>query len=76
MKMNFKINPLSWKPQLVLGALLAAGVPIAAVAWKSHRASNGVSTIHQVAVDQSGAVDATKIKSSIGVTSPGVANDL
>ena len=58
MKMNFKINPLSWKPQLMLGALLAAGVPIAAVAWKSHRASSGVSTIQQVAVDQSGAVGA------------------
>ena len=67
MKMKFQINPLSWKPQLVLGALLAAGVPIAAVAWKSHRASNGVLTIQQVAVDQSGAVDTTKIKSSIDV---------
>lgn len=67
MKMKFQINPLSWKPQLVLGALLAAGVPIAAVAWKSHRASNGVSTIQQVAVDQPGAVDTTKIKSSIDV---------
>ena len=65
--MKFQINPLSWKPQLVLGALLAAGVPIAAVAWKSHRASNGVLTIQQVAVDQSGAVDTTKIKSSIDV---------
>ena len=66
--MNFQINPLSWKPQLVLGALLAAVVPIAAVAWKSHRALNGVLTIQQVAVDQSGAagvVDTTKIKSSI-----------
>ena len=70
MKMKFQINPLSWKPQLVLGALLAAGVPIAAVAWKSHRASNGVSTIQQVAMDQPGApgaVDTTKIKSSIDV---------
>ena len=65
MKMKFQINPLSWKPQLVLGALLAAGVPIAAVAWKSHRASNGVSTIQQVVMDQPGAVDTTKIKSSI-----------
>ncbi len=38
---NSRINPFSRKPQVWLGALLAAVVPIGAVTWKSFRSAPG-----------------------------------
>lgn len=64
--MIFHMNSLAWKPQLVLGAVLAAGVPIGAVAWKSYRTSNATSG--HVLADQAGAsgvAGKTKVTSSI-----------
>ena len=51
--MTFKINPLMWKPQMVLGAVLAAIVPIGAVVWKTSRASSTMAAQEQVAATRS-----------------------
>lgn len=77
--MIFQINPLAWKPQLVLGAVLAAGVPIGAVAWKSYRTSKSNATIEQASADQSRALGTggnAKLKANIDATlsSSGMSN--
>ena len=51
--MIFKMNPLMWKPQMVLGAVLAAIVPIGAVVWKTSRASSTMAAQEQVAATRS-----------------------
>ena len=52
LKNKSPIKKLSWKPHMVLGAILAAGVPIAAVAWKTQRGwQQKVATSSPVAQD-------------------------
>ena len=60
-------NPLSWKPQVWLGAMLAAVVPIAAVTWKTYRSSPSVASAPQVSQRQSQSTDSAPTKSSDGV---------
>jgi hypothetical protein len=60
-------NPLSWKPQVWLGAVLAAVVPIAAVTWKTYRSNPSVALAPQVSQRQSQSTDSALTKSSDGV---------
>ena len=66
MKNISQANPLSWKPQVWLGAVLAAVVPIAAVTWKTYRSSPSVALAPQVSQRQSQSTDSalTQAKSS------------
>ena len=59
-------NPLSWKPQVWLGAVLAAVVPISAVTWKTYRSNPSAALAPQVSQRQSQSTDSalTLAKSS------------
>ena len=60
-------NPLSWKPQVWLGAVLAAVVPISAVTWKTYRSNPSVALAPQVSQRQSQSTDSALNKSFDGV---------
>ena len=67
MKNISQANPLSWKPQVWLGAVLAAVVPIAAVTWKTYRSNTSVALAPQVSQRQSQSTDSALNKSFDGV---------
>ena len=76
MKMTFKINPLMWKPQMVLGAVLAAIVPIGAVVWKTSSASSTMAAQEQVTTTRSNdAIDAREVVKNASVQSPSSAQE-
>ena len=66
MKKISQTNPLSWKPQVWLGAVLAAVVPISAVTWKTYRSNPSATLAPQVSQRQSQSTDSalTLAKSS------------
>ena len=74
--MTFKINPLMWKPQMVLGAVLAAIVPIGAVVWKTSRASSTMAAQEKVTATRSNdAIDAREVVKNASVQSPSSAQE-
>ncbi len=74
--MIFKINPLMWKPQMVLGAVLAAIVPIGAVVWKTSRASSTMVAQEQVAATRSNdAIVARQVVKNSSAQSPSSAQE-
>ena len=74
--MTFKMNPLMWKPQMVLGAVLAAIVPIGAVVWKTSRASSTMAAQEQVAVTRSNdAIVARQVVKNSSAQSPSSAQE-
>ena len=74
--MTFKINPLMWKPQMVLGAVLAAIVPIGAVVWKTSRASSTMAAQEKVTTTRSNdAIDAREVVKNASVQSPSSAQE-
>ena len=76
MKMTFKINPLMWKPQMVLGAVLAAIVPIGAVVWKTSSASSTMAAQEKVTTTRSNdAIDAREVVKSTSAQSPSSAQE-
>ena len=76
MKMTFKINPLMWKPQMVLGAVLAAIVPIGAVVWKTSSASSTMAAQEKVTTTRSNdAIDAREVVKNASVQSPSSAQE-
>ncbi len=76
MKMTFKINPLMWKPQMVLGAVLAAIVPIGAVVWKTSRASSTMAAQEHIAATRSkDAIDAREVAKNASAQSPSSAQE-
>ena len=76
MKMIFKMNPLMWKPQMVLGAVLAAIVPIGAVVWKTSRASSTMAAQEQVAATRSNdAIVARQVVKNSSAQSPSSAQE-
>ncbi len=76
MKMTFKINPLMWKPQMVLGAVLAAIVPIGAVVWKTSRASSTMAAQEHIAATRSkDAIDAREVAKNSSAQSPSSAQE-
>ena len=76
MKMTFKLNPLMWKPQMVLGAVLAAIVPIGAVVWKTSRASSTIAAQEHIAATRSNdAIDAREVAKNASVQSPSSAQE-
>lgn len=71
MKMTFKINPLMWKPQMVLGAVLAAIVPIGAVVWKTSRASSTMAAQEHIAATRSNqAIDSREVAKNSSAQAP------
>ncbi len=76
MKMTFKINPLMWKPQMVLGAVLAAIVPIGAVVWKTSRASSTMAAQEHIAATRSNdAIAAREVAKNASAQSPSSAQE-
>ena len=76
MKMIFKMNPLMWKPQMVLGAVLAAIVPIGAVVWKTSRASSTMAAQEHIAATRSNdAIDARQVVKNSSAQSPSSAQE-
>jgi hypothetical protein len=74
--MTFKINPLMWKPQMVLGAVLAAIVPIGAVVWKTSSASSTMAAQEKVTTTRSNdAIDAREVVKNASVQSPSSAQE-
>ena len=74
--MTFKMNPLMWKPQMVLGAVLAAIVPIGAVVWKTSRASSTMAAQEKVTTTRSNdAIDAREVVKNASVQSPSSAQE-
>ena len=74
--MTFKINPLMWKPQMVLGAVLAAIVPIGAVVWKTSSASSTMAAQEKVTATRSNdAIDAREVVKNASVQSPSSAQE-
>ncbi len=74
--MTFKMNPLMWKPQMVLGAVLAAIVPIGAVVWKTSRASSTMAAQEQVAATRSNdAIVARQVVKNSSAQSPSSAQE-
>ncbi len=74
--MTFKMNPLMWKPQMVLGAVLAAIVPIGAVVWKTSRASSTMAAQEHIAATRSNdAIDAREVAKNASVQSPSSAQE-
>ena len=74
--MIFKMNPLMWKPQMVLGAVLAAIVPIGAVVWKTSRASSTMAAQEQVAATRSNdAIVARQVVKNSSAQSPSSAQE-
>ena len=74
--MTFKINPLIWKPQMVLGAVLAAIVPIGAVVWKTSSASSTMAAQEKVTTTRSNdAIDAREVVKNASVQSPSSAQE-
>lgn len=74
--MTFKINPLMWKPQMVLGAVLAAIVPIGAVVWKTSRASSTMAAQEHIAATRSNqAIDSREVAKNASAQSPSLAQE-
>ena len=74
--MIFKMNPLMWKPQMVLGAVLAAIVPIGAVVWKTSRASSTMAAQEHIAATRSNdAIDARQVVKNSSAQSPSSAQE-